>query len=183
MVHLVSDETVVREWQVADAEHLAALANDRRVSINLRDVFPYPYDLQDARLFISMARKKEPSTFFAVESSGELCGGIGYTLHKDVERIGAEVGYWLGYEFWGQGTGTAALGVVTGHIFRVHEEICRIYAVPFSGNLGSARILEKVGYRLEGTLRQSVIKEGRVLDQWMYAILREDWAAPQAGNP
>ena len=47
-------------------------------------------------------------------------------------------------------------------------------AVPFSSNPASARVLAKAGYRLEGTLRQSALKDGRVLDQWMYAILREE---------
>jgi len=175
MTRLVSDDVIVRDWQVSDAECLAVLANDRRVSINLRDAFPYPYGVQDAHGFISMTQEKKPPTFFAVEFAGNLAGGIGYSLKTDVERVGAEVGYWLGHEYWGLGIGTAALSLMTGFAFLSHDELCRLYAVPFSGNTGSSRILEKVGYRLEGTLRQSVVKEGQILDQWMYAILRQEW--------
>ncbi len=180
MIRLDTGETTVRAWQDADAPELAVQADDRRIWRNMRDAFPHPYGLQDARDFIAMARAKESSTFFAVLHSGRIAGGIGYTLHSDVERIGAEIGYWIGVEFWGRGVGTAALRLATGQAFDAHQELRRIYAVPYAGNAASARILEKVGYLLEGTLRQSVIKDGQVLDQWMYAILRGEWEAAGA---
>jgi ribosomal-protein-alanine N-acetyltransferase len=175
MVHLAAGDVVVREWRRSDAEELALLANDRRVSANLRDAFPYPYGYEDACGFIEMAAAQDPPTVFAIEHRGALAGGIGYRLHTDVERVGAEVGYWVAHRYWGRGIGTAALRTVTGHAFRAHAGLRRLYAVPFAGNDASARILEKAGYRLEGTLRQSAIKDGTVLDQWMYAILREEW--------
>ncbi len=173
---------VVREWGAADAVGLSLQANDRRVSINMRDAFPHPYGIEDAERFIGLAREKSPPTYFAIEAQGRVAGGIGYTLHTDVERVGAEVGYWVGYEFWGHGIGTAALRLITRHAFARHEELRRLYAVPFAGNPASARVLQKAGYRCEGTLRQSVIKEGRVLDQWMYAILREEFPANEGGG-
>lgn len=49
----------------------------------------------------------------------------------------------------------------------------RIYAVPYAWSSASARVLEKAGYRLEGRMRQSAIKDGRVTDQLLYAILRD----------
>jgi len=180
MIWLESDEVVVREWRADDAEELAVQANDRRIWQNMRDAFPHPYGPGDARKFIAMAREKEPATFFAVLMSGRIAGGIGFTPHSDVERVSAEIGYWVGVEFWGRGVATAALRAVTGHAFSAHEELQRIYAVPYCGNPSSARVLEKVGYRCEGTLRQSVIKDGRILDQWMYAILRSEWETPPA---
>lgn len=180
MVHLSAGDVVVRAWRRNDAEDLARLANDRRVSANLRDAFPYPYAHEDACRFIEMAAAQDPPTVFAIDHEGRLAGGIGFRLHTDVERVGAEVGYWVAHEFWGRGIGTAALRVVTGHAFRTHAELRRLYAVPFAGNDASARILERAGYRREGTLRQSAIKEGKVLDQWMYAILREEWESRSA---
>ena len=173
-MELRAGSTWVREWQVADAESLPLQANDRRVWLGLRDAFPHPYGVEDARRFISMALQKTPRTFFAIEVDGRVAGGIGYTEHSDVERIGAEVGYWLGHEFWGRGIATAALRLLTGHAFRVNAELRRLYAVPYASNPASARVLEKAGYRREGTLRQSAIKDGQVLDQWMYAVLRDE---------
>ena len=174
MIELRSGATVVREWQDDDAEPLVPLANDRRVWLGLRDAFPHPYGIEDARRFIGMARRKSPQTFFAIAVSGKLAGGIGYTTHSDVERIGAEVGYWVGHEFWGRGVATAALVLLTGHAFRANPELRRLYAVPYASNPASARVLEKAGYLREGTLRQSAIKDGRVLDQWMYSTLRSE---------
>jgi RimJ/RimL family protein N-acetyltransferase len=93
-----------------------------------------------------------------------------------VERISAEIGYWLGVAFWGRGIMTAALRGVTAYAFHQHPELRRIYAVPYIGSLASIRVLEKVGYRCEGRMRQSAIKDGRITDQLLYAMLREEIA-------
>lgn len=175
MIQLPAGPALVREWQEADAAALAPLADDRRVWINLRDAFPHPYREEDAHRFIATVRGRSPCTHFAIAVDGRVAGGIGYTPHVDVERVGAEVGYWLGRPFWGQGIATAALRALTTHAFDAEAELRRLYAVPFSSNPASARVLEKAGYRHEGTLRQSAIKDGRVLDQWMYSVLREEW--------
>lgn len=168
---------ILREWRVDDSADLAAQANDHRVWMNMRDAFPRPFGLADAERLIAVAISKPVPTFLAIEASGRVVGGIGYALHDDVERIGAEVGYWVGHEFWGRGIASAALRAITSRAFRAHEELERLYALPFSSNPASARVLGNAGYRRVGTLRQSVIKDGRVLDQWMYAILRKEWQA------
>ena len=164
--------TVVRDWRPRDAESLVAQANDRRVWLGLRDAFPYPYGIDDARRFLKMVREMSPRTFFAIEEAGAVAGGIGYTPRNDVERVGAEIGYWVGQEFWGRGVATRALRLTTDHAFRTHPELRRLFAVPFASNPASARVLAKAGYRYEGTLRHSAVKAGQILDQWMYSILR-----------
>jgi RimJ/RimL family protein N-acetyltransferase len=160
---------------MSDAEPLARQANDRRIWVHLRDAFPYPYALQDAERFLGMAMGMSPQTYFAIEVACAVAGGIGYTLHQDVERVGAELGYWLGVEYWGRGIATAAVSAVTRYAFQSHPDLRRLYAVPFSSNPASARVLSKAGYRLEGTLRQSALKDGKVLDQWMYAVVRDEY--------
>jgi ribosomal-protein-alanine N-acetyltransferase len=173
----------LRAWRHADATALTRLADDREVWLGLRDVFPHPYGMGDALAFIELANRMTPQTFFAIDVDGALAGGIGYTLRTDVERVGAEVGYWLGRELWGRGIATTALRLVTAHAFGAHPELQRLFAVPFASNAASARVLEKAGYTREGTLRQSAIKEGRVHDQWMYAIVRRDLAVPIEPEP
>lgn len=182
MIELARGPAVVREWRPADAEALAVQANDRRIWLNLRDAFPHPYGEEDAHRFIAAALDKAPPTFFAIVAAGRIAGGIGYTLHGDVERVGAEVGYWLGPEHWGRGIATAAVQALTDHAFGTHHELRRLYALPFASNPASARVLQKAGFRCEGTLRQSAIKDGRVLDQWMYALVRDEWRALRAGS-
>ena len=172
---------LVRAWQPADVASLARHANDRRIWLNLRDRFPHPYTEADAETFIAMATRMSPVTFFAIAVDGEAVGGIGYTLHEDVERVSAEIGYWLGTSFWGRGIATSALGTVTSYAFEQHADLRRIYAVPFAWSGASARVLEKAGYRLEGRMRQSAIKDGKVTDQLLYAILREEVPPRQDG--
>jgi RimJ/RimL family protein N-acetyltransferase len=167
-------ECTVREWRLDDAAALAQHANDRRIWLNMTDAFPHPYTIADATSFLATARAMAPQTWFAVTTDDQAVGGIGYTLHSGVERVAAEVGYWLGVAFWGRGIMTAALRAVTLHAFREHPDLRRVYAVPYVTSTASARILDKAGYRLEGRMRQSVIKNGQVLDQFIYAILREE---------
>jgi RimJ/RimL family protein N-acetyltransferase len=167
-------EVTIRPFRSGDAEPLARHADDREVWLGLRDLFPHPYAIDDARRFIAFAAGMMPPTFFAIDVDGAFAGGIGYTPRTDVERIGAEVGYWLGREFWGRGIATAALRLLTVHAFAAQPELQRLFAVPFASNGASARVLEKAGYTREGVLRRSVIKDGRVQDQFMYAILRDE---------
>ncbi len=173
-MHLQSGETVVRDWRAGDAAPLARHANDREVWLGLRDIFPHPYAVEDANGFIALATVMTPRTYFAIEVDGAVAGGIGFTLRQDIERIGAEAGYWLGRAFWGRGITTAALQLVTAHAFAAHRELRRLWAVPFARNVASVRVLEKCGYRCEGRLRQSAIKDGVVCDQLMFAILRDE---------
>jgi RimJ/RimL family protein N-acetyltransferase len=167
---------VVRDWRADDAPALAHHANDRRIWRNMRDRFPHPYALSDAEAFLTHVVQMQPRTYFAIAVDDRAVGGIGYTLQSDVERASAEIGYWLGTAFWRQGIMTSALKAVTAAAFRQHDQLRRIYAVPFAWSAGSLRVLEKAGYRLEGRMRQSAIKDGQVVDQLLYAILRAEAA-------
>ena len=160
----------IRSWEESDAPALARHANDRRVSMQMRDAFPFPYGLADAHAFVAMARGLDPERFFALAVDSEAVGGIGLTLHKDVERLSAEVGYWLGHACWGRGIVTAALRAITQHAVREFG-LVRVYALPLARNVASCRVLEKAGYVLEGRLRASAIKDGEILDQLLYAFV------------
>ena len=165
---------VVRDWRRDDAPSLARHANDRRIWLNLRDAFPHPYTLADAEAFLAFVDQMQPRTFFAVAADDRAIGGIGYTRRLDVERVSAEIGYWLGTAFWGRGMMTAALRGVTAYAFREDPVLRRVFAVPFVGSTASVRVLEKVGYRCEGRMRQSAIKDGQITDQLLYAMLRDE---------
>jgi RimJ/RimL family protein N-acetyltransferase len=111
-----------------------------------------------------------PETFFAIAVGGEAVGGIGYVLQHDVERVSAEVGYWIGEPLWGRGITSEALAAVTRYAIEQHQ-LTRLFAVPFAYNAASCRVLEKAGYVLEGRLRRSAIKDGKVVDQFQYAYV------------
>jgi RimJ/RimL family protein N-acetyltransferase len=160
----------VRSWQTRDVNSLVTHANNRNVSINLRDRFPFPYTSRDGREFIKMARRMTPETFFAIAVEGVAVGGIGFVPHQDVERVSSEVGYWLGEAFWGRGITTEALSAITKYAIATHG-FTRLFALPFAHNEASCRVLEKAGYVLEARLRKSAIKDGQIRDQLQYAFI------------
>jgi RimJ/RimL family protein N-acetyltransferase len=161
----------VRSWEWRDRDALVRHANNRKIWINLRDHFPYPYTDEDARDWLASIVRREPENNFAIDVAGEAVGGIGFTVQPDVGRRSAEIGYWLGEKFWGRGIATDALIAMTDHAF-ANYDICRIYAYVFGWNGASARVLEKAGYTLEGRLRKSVTKDGQTIDNLIYAIIR-----------
>lgn len=162
----------VRSWEWRDRDDIVRHANNRRVWINLRDRFPYPYTISDARSWLEIVIGHKPETNFAIDVDAEAVGGIGFTLQPDVGFRSAEIGYWLGEAFWGRGITTDALIAVTDHAF-ANYDLCRLFAHVFEWNGASARVLEKAGYAFEGRLRKSVTKDGQTIDQLMYAAVRE----------
>jgi [ribosomal protein S5]-alanine N-acetyltransferase len=161
---------VVRSWEAGDVPSLVAHANNRKIWINLRDRFPHPYTKTDGQNFIRTSREMRPETFFAIAVDGQAVGGIGFVLQSDVDRMSAEVGYWLGEAFWGRGIVSEALAAVSTHAIEEHG-LTRLFALPFAYNTASCRVLEKAGYVLEARLRRSAIKDGVIVDQLQYAFV------------
>ncbi len=169
---IVLKTCIVRSWTADDLGSLVEYADNRKIWLNLRDRFPHPYTRRDGREFIQLARSQRPETMFAIEVDGEAAGGIGFVPHTDVERVSAEIGYWLGEPFWGRGIVTEALVTITRYAIETHH-LTRIYALPYARNAASCRVLEKAGYVLEGRLRRSAIKDGEIIDQMQYAFIAE----------
>jgi len=163
---------IVRSWEPDDVPSLVRHANNRRIWSNLRDRFPHPYTTADGNAFIRRVRVSRPETTFAIEVNREAAGGIGFMLQPDVERVSAEIGYWLGETYWGRGVCTEALRAVTEYAIEKHG-LTRVYALPFAHNAASCRVLEKAGFVLEGVLRRSAIKDGQIADQKLYGFIAE----------
>lgn len=168
----VLERCELRPLLIEDAPSLAQMANDLTVWRYLRDLFPHPYTLEHAVRFIEHASTRSPSSHRAIVVDGHAVGTIGLKLGTDVERISAEVGYWLGAPHRGRGIMTEVIRAFTDEAFEVFA-LSRIFALPFAHNIASCRALEKAGYVLEGVLRRSCIKEGNILDQRQYARVRE----------
>lgn len=168
-MQLILKTCEVRSWRASDLDALVRYADNLSIWIHLRDRFPHPYTARDGREFIKQTLAQVPETTFAIAVGREAVGCIGYQLQGDVERVSAEIGYWLGEPFWGRGIATEALVATTGHAIAEHG-LTRVYALPFASNPASCRVLEKAGYRLEGRLRRSAIKNGSVTDQLQYAF-------------
>lgn len=170
-MELVLGRCTLRDWRRTDCDALCRHANNPAIARNLRDGFPHPYTAAHAELWLAMCEQRSPQTFFAITVAGEAVGGIGISLHDDVERVAAELGYWLSEAHWGKGIVTEAVSALTEWAFASFP-LTRVYALPYAANPASARVLEKAGFTLEGRLRRSIIKHGVVQDQLMYARVR-----------
>ena len=116
--------------------------------------------------------RQNPITFYAIATQEEAIGGIGITLNKDVHRLTAEMGYWLGESYWGKGIMTETVIKFTDYVFE-HFGLVRVFAEPYAYNGSSCRVLEKAGFILEGRMRSSVIKDGQITGQFLYARVKD----------
>ena len=166
---------VLRPWSISDATKLALIADNKKIAENLRDGFPFPYSLKDARDWLNIILpENHPPKFFAITIDKQLAGSIGIVTKTDIYRKNFEIGYFLSEKFWGKGIAIKAIKAATSYAFRDFD-IVRIYAEPFSDNAGSRKALEKAGFKLEATLKRNVIKNGIIKDSCIYSVLREDF--------
>jgi [ribosomal protein S5]-alanine N-acetyltransferase len=173
-MELVGTRCTVRRWRMSDAEALVRHANNIRVAQHLRDRFPHPYTRRHAIDFLRFSTSPADPSNLALEVDGEAVGAVGYVGGTDVERYSAEIGYWLGEAYWGRGIVTEALMLVTDYVFE-HQNMLRLFALPFADNAASIRVLEKAGYVREAILRASSVKAGVPRDQALYARINPAW--------
>jgi [ribosomal protein S5]-alanine N-acetyltransferase len=144
-MELWTDRCILRPFMSADAPSIARHADNRRVWINLRDVFPHPYTAADAELYIARVSGDAPVTRFAIDVGGEAVGSVSLKLGSDIERKSAEIGYWLGEAYWKRGIMSAAVNAVTMYALR-ELALLRVFAVPFVRNHASEVVLARAGY-------------------------------------
>lgn len=170
-MELACDDLVLRSYVTADRDSLALLGDNRNVSKWLMNAFPYPYRLEHADAWIAFAAAETPQMNLAIVRDGTLLGGIGLKPLADVHAGTAEIGYWLGKPYWGQGIVGRAVRCMVEYAF---DELLfvRLQAGVFAGNAASMRVLEKNGFVREGVLRKHVRKDGVITDAVLYAKLR-----------
>lgn len=163
----------IRKWELSDAADLAMAISNKNIQDNLRDGLPYPYTEKDGADFISaMLSADENGTFaFAITVDDKVVGSIGVFRQGNIHRLTAELGYYIAEEYWGRGIMTEAVRQICQYVFE-KSDIIRIYAEPFAYNIASCRVLEKAGFRYEGTLRNNAVKNGKVIDMKMYSLLK-----------
>lgn len=164
----------LREWRLSDAADLATALSNKKVQDNLRDGLPYPYTEKDGIDYINavLTADKNDTFAFAIAVDDKVIGSIGVFRQKNIHRLTAELGYCISEEYWGNGIMTKAVKHICEYVFR-NSDIIRIYVEPFSYNTASCRVLEKNGFQFEGLLRQNAIKNDKVVDMKMYALIKE----------
>jgi RimJ/RimL family protein N-acetyltransferase len=179
---LETERLRLRPFEISDAKDVQRLAGDRAVADTTLNI-PHPYDDGEAEIWISRHKdmfKKWEHAIFAItlRETGELVGAMGLHLNTRFNR--AELGYWIGKPYWNKGYCTEAARRVVRFGF---EDLLlnRVFANYIGRNPASGRVMENIGMRPEGIMRQHVRKWDRYEDIVNYAILREDWEGEAAG--
>lgn len=166
------DRCTLTEWREVYVNSLAKHANNPKIAQYLRDSFPSPYTREDAKAWIQFNQlQPKPITNLAIVVKGTCVGAIGLLPQTDIHRCNVELGYWIGEAYWGQGIVTEAVNYMIQYTFEEFD-VLRIYAGVFEGNIGSQNVLKKAGFTLESIIPKGVIKNGVLLDEHIYSILK-----------
>lgn len=165
-----SKKFILRPYKKGDEMSIIKYAHDKIIAKNTLTM-PYPYTSRDAKDWVkrnlAWNKNKDSRDFvLAIEIDGEVCGAVG--LSKIEKGHKAELGYWLGRKYWGQGIMTEAVKLMTKHAF-CDLKLRRIYAHVFLFNEPSKRVLEKAGYKLEGVIKKEAKKGNKLIDCYLMA--------------
>jgi RimJ/RimL family protein N-acetyltransferase len=157
-----------------DAPALAGALNNKKVQDNLRDGLPYPYTENDAKAYIrAMLDADENTTFgFAILLDGQVVGSVGVFRRDNVHSARPKWAYYIAEPFWAGDSAPARSGrCVTTYLNGPTSSVflqSRTQPTP-----PSCRILEKCGFTCEGTLRSNAVKNGKILDMKLYALIKD----------
>jgi RimJ/RimL family protein N-acetyltransferase len=173
---LRSTRLVLGAFVLGDAEELQRLAGAREIA-DTTLMIPHPYELDHALAWIGNQRKESArgrAVNFAVRLARDdrLIGCVGLR-DIDHEHGQAELGFWMGLEYWGQGYTSEAAAAVIRYGF-AQLGLNRICAHHMARNPAAGKVLQKLGMKREGLMRQRVRKWGVYEDVIIYAVLRDD---------
>jgi ribosomal-protein-alanine N-acetyltransferase len=138
---------LLRELTSQDTPRIAELGSDWDVA-SMTARMPYPYTLDAAKLWVDGLAAGEQ--VFAIEFDGALIGVAGFTANP--YEASAEMGYWLGKDFWGRGFATEAAQALIDHCFRKEGHTFMVCG-HFSDNPASSRVIEKLGFERTGVVQ------------------------------
>lgn len=168
-----------RPYSIELAKVFSEIKNIPEVLDKGYDKTPNPFTENDAIEFIKPELEKKPAQRFLIYYNNEIAGEIGINLKEDVFRLNAEIGYFISKNFWGKGLATQAVKKMTEYAF-AHFDIVRLVAGVFDFNKSSMKVLEKNGYYLESVRKNAVIKNGQIIDDYIWVKLRD--AKPVVNN-
>lgn len=172
---LETDRLILRKICLDDAEDIFEVGSCRDVAQYV--TWDAHKTIEDSKAFIKSAEKfpeKKQLYPWAIilKNENKVIGGCSF-MNWQPEQSRAEVGYMLSKKYWNKGYMTEALREVMKFGFE-KMGLNRIEALCTPENTASAKVLEKVGMRLEGLLRQYLFFKGKFWDFNMYSILRNE---------
>lgn len=154
----------------ADIDSMITVGNNKKIWDNLTDGFPHPFTKEAAIAFLERVAKSDPVTVHGIEWNGIHVGNIGLHPQSDIYSKTAELGYFVGEDYWGRGIATEAIRLACDYGFNVLD-LNRIEAGVFEYNLPSMHILEKNGFKKEGIALKRGVKNEKVMDIHQYALI------------
>lgn len=154
-----------------DMPDIARLANNLRIA-QMTANLPHPYTLEHADIWLSYVEKTPAEHVFAITDDDIFMGVVGLVHEDEHER--AELGYWLGQDYWHKGVMSTAVGMALAIAFSMLD-VRKIYSRCFAANTSSQRVLEKNGFVLEGCLKAHQLRMGAIHDVLCYGLLKQDY--------
>ncbi len=180
---LETERVLLRPFVDIDAPRIAELAGDKAVSDTTLRI-PYPYSEAKALEWIGThqsIRDRELAIFYAIDlkESVELIGSVG--IDVEIVHSRATIGYWVGREYWNMGYATEAASILLEYVFNVMK-YHKVDSHHFVQNQASGRVLEKLGMKREGFLREHIMKSGSWRDIVEYGILDSEYKQINTGT-
>lgn len=172
---IVTDRLILKAFSLSDAPDVQRLAGNEEVARNTL-AMPFPYLEGMAENWIAKHQQEfeeHKSLVLAIilKESNNLAGAIGQSLQLPYAY--AELGYWIGKEYWGRGYCTEAVKAVIDYGFD-QLGLHKIFASHFSNNPASGRVMHKAGMKYEATLKSHMLHWGEHKDLVYYGIWREE---------
>ena len=124
----------------------------------------------------NLAILTEAKMLIVQKKDGTKIGLMNHRLHLPYRWM--EIGYFFAPSERGKGYGTEAVQLIVDYLF-LSKDLARIQAGTDVRNKASQRVLEKVGFQREGTMRKCLFNRGELRDYYLYSILREEWKEPK----
>jgi [ribosomal protein S5]-alanine N-acetyltransferase len=159
-----SKRFILRNVRIDDAESIYRYQQDSETKKNFMTV---PKSVSEVKRDLRM--KTTDSERLAIDINGEAVGEIG--IHDIIKGHKAVISLWLAKKYRGQGIATEAVKLATDYFFKKYK-LVRVQGNARSFNKASARVMEKAGYRLEGILKKNKLKNGKYLDDMVYAKVK-----------
>ncbi|RMZ58129.1 N-acetyltransferase [Chryseobacterium nematophagum] len=166
----MEDVIILRKLSVDDTEVLSTLANNRNIWNNMRDIFPHPYTIDDAKNFIAMVSKEDVQLTFGIDFNDQLVGVISFIRQPDVYRKSVEIGFWVGEEYWKKGIAKASVKKMIDYAVK-NLDVNRIFANVFEYNTASMKVLKDNDFKEEGISINMVYKNNQFYNLHRFYLL------------
>lgn len=173
---ITTNRLIMRPFTTQDGPRVQFLAGIKEIASMTVNI-PHPYEDGMAEEWISSHKTgfaKGDLVVYAIllKDTNTLCGAISLMVNKVNKN--AELGYWIGKPYWGNGYCTEAAKAILQYGFNVFN-LHRIFALHFAKNPASGRVMQKIGMKYEGRLREHVCKQGSFEDIEQYGVLVHEW--------